>query len=598
MRRFAPFLIGLGIAAILAVLMIGTAPVGEIPGVALLALGAIGVAVPFAFGRGRQVAERSWSGRAPTPVSGSPAPVRPEVSSAGSVALALARVEARELLVSPSFGVGFGFCVLVYVLFGIVFASDNYEAWGSFLQLSSWFVHPLVGLVVVGSFRAVTRARRDGADELFDSCPAGPSTRTWGFLGAAVAPVGALTVFLAVLLVTVAIRSPLLHGPIGGDELADLAVAVALGAGGVALGVALAQWVRFALTPIVVVVAVALATSALNTVGGGDWNPLAALSTAPTVEGPSPVFADRAPQWHLVWILALSAVVAVVALLRHRRDRRVLAFGAAAVVLALVSGLATTRPLTSGSAARIAHLVAHPDDHQDCTSIGARVDVCVFATHRALVRGFVDGAEPVARMLPEAAGSFILRQRYDGELEDLPPEVRRRLRPQDLRRPSGEVALDFGGDGASAIGGAGFNLALASVGIPAEADDRDLPTVLAGQARGVVALWLATRGQGADAREELTTSPDPASSDAFDRGSLDGAAQDDCSNPAAVWSVQDLAAVRSTLSLPEADVAEVLARDWGRWADPRTGTDDLLDALGLPPVGPFDDVVARPGNPC
>jgi hypothetical protein len=65
-----------------------------------------------------------------------------------------------------------------------------------------------------------------------------------------------------------------------------------------------------------------------------------------------------------------------------------------------------------------------------------------------------------------------------------------------------------------------------------------------------------------------------------------------------VWSAQDLAAARAVLALPATQVAGVVTAGWARWSDARTGTDELLAALGLSGVGPFDEVVARPGEPC
>ena len=71
-----------------------------------------------------------------------------------------------------------------------------------------------------------------------------------------------------------------------------------------------------------------------------------------------------------------------------------------------------------------------------------------------------------------------------------------------------------------------------------------------------------------------------------------------CSVPPVVWSAQDLAAARAVVALPAGQVAGVVTAGWARWSDARTGTDELMAALGLPAVGPFDEVVARPGEPC
>ncbi|MFN0284014.1 MAG: hypothetical protein ACKVZ6_18855 [Kineosporiaceae bacterium] len=200
---------------------------------------------------------------------------------------------------------------------------------------------------------------------------------------------------------------------------------------------------------------------------------------------------------------------------------------------------------------------------------------------------------PIAAVLPADAGRVTLRQVYDRDLDELPPEVRRMLTEADLERPDGEVPLGFEGE---LVKLAGSDLARSVVGLPVVADDDLLPTVVAAQARGVVALWLATRGLDPDDAAAASTAADPGSADAFARGSVEE--EDPCNAPAVVWSGQDLAAARAVLALPDEDVARIVGDGWGRWIDPRVGSDELLAALGLDPVGPFDEVVARPGNSC
>jgi hypothetical protein len=507
-------------------------------------------------------------------------------------------VEARELATSPWFGVGIGFCLLIFV-FGFVMtevlAATDKETWQGFVALAPWFAHPLVGMAVVAGHRAVTRAARDGADEVFAACPTDPAVRTVGFLLTAAVPVAALAVFLAVLGATTAMRSPRPHGPFGTDIVADLIATLVLGAGGVALGVAVGRWVRSGFAPVVAVVAVGFATSALNGVGGQGWNPLVQLSTAPTVEVPSPIFAVRPAFWHLLWVTGLTVAVAIGAVARHRRGPALaLAAGATAAVV-VVAGIGATRPLSDESAARIASLVASPAAHQDCTAVDGPVRVCVYPFHGQLLDRVTGRVGPVARVLPAGLGPLTLRQVYPDGLDELPPEVRRRIGGAELVRPAGEVPLGFEGR-TEVIDDPGFDLALAALGLPLEPAGSLTPTVVAGQARGVVALWLATRGLGPADAARATTATEPGSPDPVDRGSLQSA--DSCRIFPLVWSAQDLAAARAVTARPEADVAAVVGRDWARWSDPRTGTDELLAALGLPGAGPFDRVEPRPGEPC
>lgn len=592
LRRLAPLTGGTALALAFGALMVGGAgsdgaPVGLfVAPVVVLAAATLALAR-----RGPVTVDGRWTGSAAQAATLT-ADDRGTVASAAAVARALGRVEARELSRSPWFGVGVGFCMVLLALFGFVWAGEDTGTWDGQLQLSSWLALPLVGMVVLAVHRAVTRAARDRADELFDTCPTVPATRTAGFLCSAPLPMAILGGFLVVLGFAVHLNGAHLYGPIGADSIADVAAAVVLGAGGVALGVALGRWVRFGLAPVVAVVAIGIAGIQLNVIGGTGWNRFVPLSTAPAVDGTPPMFTDRPVWWHLGWIVGLTAVVGLVALARHRRDPTVVIAGAVAVAVALTAGLGATRPLPTAAASRIAAAVAMPEAEQQCTATGP-VEICVFPIYRGVLDDVTDRVAPIAAVLPADAGRVTLRQIYHDNLDELPPEVRRMLTEADLERPDGEAPLGFEGE---LVEDAGFDLAFRVVGLPVEPDDDLLPTVVAGQARGVVALWLATRGLDPAAAAAASTAAAPGSADAFVRGSV--GEEDPCNAPAVVWSAQDLTAARAVLALPDDDVARVVGDGWEHWIDPRVGTDELLAALGLDPVGPFDEIVARPGNSC
>jgi hypothetical protein len=593
LRRLAPLTGGAALALAFGALMMGGAGSDGAPVWLFVAPVVVLTAGTLALARRSPVtADGRWTGSA-AQAAAPTADDRRGVASAAAVARALGRVEARELSRSPWFGVGVGFCVLLLALFGFAFAGENTGTWDGQLQLSSWLALPLVGMVVLAVHRAVTRAARDRADELFDTCPTLPATRTAGLLCSAPLPMAILVGFLVVLGLAVDANGAHLYGPIGADSVADVAAAVVLGAGGVALGVALGRWVRFGLAPVAAVVAIGIAGIQLNTIGGKGRNPFVPLSTHPAVDGTPPMFTDRPVWWHLGWIVGLTALVGVAAFARHRRDRPVFIAGTVAVAVALTAGIGATRPLPTAAASRIAAAVARPEADQQCTVTGP-VEICVFPTYRGALQDVTDRVAPIAAVLPVGAGRFTLRQVYDRNLDELPPEVHRLLTDADLERPDDEVPLGFEGQ---LVELAGTDLALSVVGLPVEPDDDLLPTVVAGQARGVVALWLATRGLDPDAAAAASTAADPGSADAFARGSVEDV-EDPCNAPAVVWSGQDLTAARAVLALPDEDVARVVGDGWGRWIDPRVGTDELLAALGLDPVGPFDEVVARPGNSC
>lgn len=588
-HRLGSVLGGIAAVAVLGTVLFGAGGGGIIALLPLVAVALIGFTVVTKSRLTSRVADPGWLAVDPLLV-----PARPgSVPAPWAVARAIGRAEARELASSGAFGVGIGFCVLLLVLFGGVWAGENTEPWFALARQAPWYCLPAVGLTVVAAHRATTRPRRDGTDELFGTCPVREETRTVGLLLSAGTAVGLLVAFLAIGATLIALRGAGTYGSLAADDWFDLVSAPLLGAGGVALGVALGRWLHFGLVPVVAVGLVGLASIAISESGGHNWNPYVDLSTQPTIEAASPVFVSRVAAWHLVWILGLTALVAMIGIARHRRDRLVALLAVMTVAVVVASGIGATRPMSERDAARIATAVAEPAAMQDCTEL-SRVAVCIFPIHQGMLDDVLLDAGPVAAAIPEVAGPLTLRQRFHDQLADLPPEVRRLLTADDLVVPEGEIPIGFSFDG-HPMGDAGYVLGLGAVGLPTRTGYDLMPTPVAGQARGVIALWLATRGRSPEDVRTLTSSPLPDSTDPFDRGALE---EGNCAIPTVVWSGQDLEATRAVVALPDAAVGRVVAGEWERWLDPATSTDELLTALGLPGVGPFDDVVPRPGNPC
>lgn len=589
MRRFSPIL-----AAALATLMVGAVFTGGsvlVMGLAAVGLGA--VAWPTMFHR-LVTPEVAWIPPA-SAVLDMPAvlPARGEreASSPALVARALGRVEARELAASPWFGVGLGFCLLVYVSFAVVWPDDDTQLWSTTAQLASWFAHPLIGMTILAVHRNATRARRDGADELFDTCPATPTTRTVGLLLTAWVPVLTFAAFFALYVGTLAAGVPI-DGPLRGDQLVEMASSLVLCAGGVALGVALARWAGFGLAPVVAVVAIGFVSLNLAVAGDPGWNPWAELSTFPPLSDVTAVAWSRPHVWHLLWLAGLTVLVTGAAIARDRRDRFVGATVALTAVVTIVAGVAVVRPLPASDAARVADLIAHPAAHQDCvTGAGGRLEVCTFPGYDGIVDDLLEPVSSVVAALPAAAGDIMLRQDHlDGaDIDDLPPEVARRLPDGPLGRSSGEIGIELGSDRHTADL-ARFEVALTVLGLPTDEPDDSRPMVIAGQARGVVALWLATRGMTRQDALDAATAADSEDSDALSEGLT---WPEGCMTPPVVWSRQDLEVARTVIALPEADVHAVVEAGWARWSDPSTTTDQLLAALGLPGVGPIETFPSR-----
>jgi hypothetical protein len=283
-------------------------------------------------------------------------------------------------------------------------------------------------------------------------------------------------------------------------------------------------------------------------------------------------------------------VVGALALARHRRDSKVIGVGVGAALLAVISIVGITR--SPADAKLIASRITDPAHHQRCSAAGGAVRVCVYREYGEALDQVIDGVGPVARALPSTVSSITLRQRLNGQLDDLQPAVRRRIGTNVPAPADGEVTLGFD---TSAMNDAGFDVAFAALGLPTEPDHRRIPTVVAGQARGVVALWLAASGMAPDDGRALATSRNPGSPDAFERGMPE---DDPCDMPSVVWSAQDLRAARALIAIPAPEVARVVISGWDRWKDPASGTDELLAALGLPGVAPFDHIDTRPDTTC
>lgn len=243
--------------------------------------------------------------------------LREVAPSARQVAQSLARVEARELALHPWFGAGIGLCAFMAIGFGGAGNTDG--TWESAIQDLPFLAHPLVGMAILASHRAVTRAGRDGTEEYLDACPTAPATRTVGALGSLWVPPVVLAGFFAAYIAATAASNPDLSAPVGPAVL-HLASGLTLGVGGVALGVALGRWVRFGLAPVLAIVAIVLVSPRLAQSTDGRYATRMIMSTFPPVGESTPNLSTGQMWLHLAWLLAITAATIIVALARPRRD--------------------------------------------------------------------------------------------------------------------------------------------------------------------------------------------------------------------------------------------------------------------------------------
>ena len=488
-------------------------------------------------------------------------------------ARSLARMWSRELVRSVAFATGAALLIVAYVAFALMFGQET-DSWSETFQAAPWFALPLVGMTIVAVHRAVTPARRDDLSELIETCPLPEGVRTVGHLGAVMVPVVVFAVFVVAYVGTKELRG---FGPVGpiGQGWLDLLSAFVLIAGGVALGVALGRWVPFQVAPVLALLAVGVVSIGLATHGDPGWNPLAELSTAPPVEEIGELLAPRPNVWHLVWLLGLTGLVAVAAFAWSRRDRWVGAMALGSVVVVVAGGVGATSGLSPADADHVVELIVAPEDHQTCRTADSGVlDVCVYDGYEETVPVLLT-AEHVAAAVPGARRVVIRQGLLSTLVDQLPPEVRDRL-PSGRTRPANEIVIGL--DPPSDDRTARFALAFSAAGLPIDEPADGVPLIVVGQARSVVALWLAAAGLDDDDALDLLQPDAEAGDDPLKRSAVWAGVA--CWIPPAVTSIEELELARRLVIGDDARVTEVLAERWGHWTDPATSTVELVAALG------------------
>ena len=400
-------------------------------------------------------------------------------------------------------------------------------------------------------------------EELFESCPAKQSTRTVGHLLTAWAPT--LTALVYVVLMTALIErgSAAVFGEIGARQVAAVLGAAVLCIGAACLGVTLARWAPWSIVPILAVFGVGLLSVRLATHGTRTTEPVRQLST--WLGDPEIDLRLTAPHWvaHHVWILALVAVVGAAAVLRDRRGPAVLGVGTLAVAVAVAAAVTATRPIDGADARRIAALLEDPEN-QPCVDAGG-LAVCTFRADDDLTAALSGAVRPTAAAAaPGALVGWSVRQGASVDWSQLDPEVRSLLGATPAPDPR-IIPIEMATDPTS-LEGARLWAGLAAAGVLDEWT-RGTTLDVRGEARGVVALWLATRGVDDEAQRDMTSvgSGDSTSADSGRPW------PDSCDEGAGVvrWAATDVFAAREMLAVPQEDVRAVLLADWERWTAAR-----------------------------
>ncbi len=455
--RWRPVVLGL----LLAVIPIGAA--SGFGGAAPLLAGAVVIGLATvargAVPRRRAVADGRWVGADAIEFAPSATPPR---SQPGQVARALGRVESRELFPgSIAFATGIGFCVMIVISFGVIWAGDNDGEIPDIVEGTPLAMYPLAGMSTVAVHRARTRARRDGAEELFSSCPTTSGTRDAAHAVSSVVPAVFAAASTVCLLVAYLMSSEHVWGPFGARQVIVMVGAVLIPMGGGFLGVVVARWAPWAVSPVVALVVVGLVTGRLAEVGAGESDGVSQLSLINTSQ-----FVDvrfTTPPWiaRFLWLLGLVVLTLLATLWRPGRGRRFAVVGVVALLGTAAAGYAATRPISDGDAQGIASLIAEPDDHQSCLVL--RVALCTYAGDGALVDNLRSHVVAVLAPVPSRVdlGGWTVRQGALVRIDELDDQVVALL-PDDLASPGTLPVAMTSEDGVR------FWVALAAAGVADE----------------------------------------------------------------------------------------------------------------------------------
>ncbi len=503
--------------------------------------------------------------------------------SVGAVTAALSRVEAGQFAASLSFILAVVMSLLAVVVINLSDGYENDAIFGRLFQHFGVLVYPIAGLALVAVNRAMLRARREGTIELLTSTPTASSTRTVAHM---------ISVWPALLLamgtLVAATISVLARGQAvgswGPDWLAEVLLALALVAGGGALGVALGRWIPHGIVPAIALLGILGATGTLNgldpfTNRARNWS----LWSSPPPDL-DPMFVLR-PAWpHLVYVIGLVGIVAALAVMRSRRGWAPIGALVVGLALAGTGAVIQARPVTAADAARIANSI---DADLECRT-DAEIRTCTYPGYGAWRADWAKGARRVLALVPPASRPtpYVARQVVGNRgLSNLDPEVRDRLRD---RIPAGSYG--FGGPDTEVTW---FVLpAQAATGLPTSVRGVRPPCYAGNQARAVLAVWL-TLATATNAVDSVIQDPDEEFSGVGASWHLADAPwatviwpssnHTDADSPI-VYARADVDAARQMATRPVADVQRVLGEDWSRWKDAATPTSELVRALALAPV--------------
>lgn len=471
---------------------------------------------------------------------------------------------------------------------------------------------PLAALTLVGSHRATSRPWRDATEEMLDTLPALPRARTGGHLLAVAGPFG---IAVALLAATLFQHSQLVPS-YGRIDWLEVLVGPVLVAGAGALGVLLARLSPRALVPVAACIAIAVYEGQLvgeRFVASG-WRWMAFWIE----EGTAEVQTGRKPGAHLVFLIGLTALAALAALIRHGLTRRLVVISVTTIAVTLAATFVQTRPASRTEWAARNEAIANPSSVHECR-VTAGVRYCMYPTQGGLVRvALAPRAARIRAALPATAwpGGIEVRQRVTPSdlqyahgqaqrMARLVPAMRAATTAQDPDDSRVYVARSWGW---SPVQDAGFGLALGGlvVGLPTGVGTDGAVCSAAGQARAAIAIYAA----GVSAPRDATFVRRLAKTVTARSGNQAGQFVVSELNVygGAAFGVEDSQLAVALLEQPTGAVRRGLSQHWATLVDPATSTAAAASLLGIagdftPPAGSRVDVsteaeLVRVAGPC
>ena len=509
----------------------------------------------------------------------------------------LARRESRLLLRHPANRVGMALAALAwFVGWTAGDGGDVLSDPGNDFPLS--LVLLAFGLLLAANLGSL-RARRAGAEELFESLPMPPARRTLAHVLTSIAGVAFCAVVFALMLAVWQARP----ATIGLPSAQLIAVLLLVVAGGIVTGVLVARW-----TPHPALGAASIvALTVLQSNFGHESEQWQWLHFVP--QQFSSVFAVGPAAWHIPYIAGLVVLGGALAVGRHGWTRPVTVALAGSLLVIGAAAWAQTRPLEGSALAAQADRIQRPLAHQTCVQRGA-VRYCAYPAYADWIREWQEPVDGVRSQLPAAAlGRVAEVSQRTSWTDELQPSVQRRVDPERAWPADGRVhpGLTWGADDHHL--GLAYQVAAGALGLPTVSTVEQAPCSAGGQARAVVAFWLAGQADPEARRELAKRVADVAKEGRNGLTKLHVAnAMPDWSNAHADAGGDfipelgsgargaDLEAAAALLALTPARVGDVVRANWSTLRDPATSGVELFRLVGTaPPAGYAALAPVRPG---